>query len=120
MASHKGLASPCGIVELEGLESLAELGEGGGVTRGVKGCHGDLVHPNMIGMAISPRLITVGEDHLRARPTDDGDETADRLVRHAASLGADAPATERLLNGLSERRLVMRLDEQYLALGHAG
>jgi hypothetical protein len=38
----------------------------------------------------------------------------------AASLGADAPSAERLLNGLSERRLVMRLDAQYLALGHAG
>ena len=38
----------------------------------------------------------------------------------AASLGADAPAAERLLNGLSDRRLLMRHDEQYHALGHAG
>ena len=36
----------------------------------------------------------------------------------AATLGADAPDTERLLNGLSDRRLLMRLDQLYLALGH--
>jgi hypothetical protein len=34
----------------------------------------------------------------------------------AASLGSDAPAAERLLQVLSERRLLMRLDQQYLAL----
>jgi len=34
----------------------------------------------------------------------------------AAWLGADAPVAERVLKGLSERRLLMRLDEQYLAL----
>lgn len=37
----------------------------------------------------------------------------------AASLGGDALVAERLLNGLSDRRLLMRLDRQYLALGHA-
>jgi hypothetical protein len=36
----------------------------------------------------------------------------------AESLGADAPHAERLLNGLFERRLLRRLDERYLALGH--
>jgi hypothetical protein len=34
----------------------------------------------------------------------------------AASLGSDAPAAERLLQVLSDRRLLMRLDQQYLAL----
>jgi hypothetical protein len=34
----------------------------------------------------------------------------------AASVGSDAPATERVLEGLSARRLLMRLDQQYLAL----
>lgn len=36
----------------------------------------------------------------------------------AASMGADAPAAERLLNALSERRLLMRFDQLYLALGY--
>jgi hypothetical protein len=36
----------------------------------------------------------------------------------AASMGADATAAERLLNGLSERRLLMRFDQLYLALGY--
>lgn len=34
----------------------------------------------------------------------------------AASLGSDPPAAERVLDALSERRLLMRLDRQYLAL----
>jgi hypothetical protein len=34
----------------------------------------------------------------------------------AASVGSDAPAAERLLAVLSERRLLMRLDQQYMAL----
>lgn len=34
----------------------------------------------------------------------------------AASLGSDPPAAERMLDALSERRLLMRLDRQYLAL----
>jgi hypothetical protein len=38
----------------------------------------------------------------------------------AESLGADPIAAERLLNGLLERRLLRRLDQQYLALGHPG
>jgi hypothetical protein len=36
----------------------------------------------------------------------------------AASMGADATAAERLLNGLSDRRLLMRFDQLYLALGY--
>jgi hypothetical protein len=37
----------------------------------------------------------------------------------AASLGADAPDAERLLDGLSARRLLVRLDHQYLSLRQA-
>jgi len=61
----------------------------------------------------------VDDDEQRAWDTVYRLGTAD-VATVAASLGADAPAAERLLKGLSERRLLVRLDEQYLALGHAG
>ena len=38
----------------------------------------------------------------------------------AAAMGTEAPATEELLNSLSERRLLMRLDQQYLAIAARG
>jgi hypothetical protein len=58
----------------------------------------------------------VADDEQRAWEALDRLGTADAATI-AESLGADANA-ERLLNGLLERRLLRRLDQQYLALGH--
>ncbi len=67
-----------------------------------------------------PQIVgNVADDEQRAWDTVYRLGAAD-VATVAASLGADAPAAERLLNGLSARRLLMRLDAQYLALGHAG
>ena len=59
----------------------------------------------------------VADDEQRAWEALDRLGAADAATI-AESLGDNAISTERLLNGLSERRLLRRLDRRYMALGH--
>ena len=65
---------------MSGCVRLAGLGVRLGIARGVEGGDRDLVHAQVVGVAVAALVLGVADDHLRADPADDRDEATDGLV----------------------------------------
>src|SRR5271154_4031625 len=56
---------PHRVIELAGLKDGARVPKPCWVSCSIECDHGDLMHPEMIGVTVSPLILGVGEDHLR-------------------------------------------------------
>ncbi len=95
------------------------------VFRGMRDGHLDAIEAALARYGLALVLERPDGHHLVGEVGDDEQRAWDAVCRLggadaatiAESLGADPPAAERLLDGLTERRLLMRLDRQYVTLG---
>jgi hypothetical protein len=81
MHGHDASSRPGAVVQLRRLPRLAGAWVGGRITGQVEGRYRDVVHSQMIGVAVPALVIRVGEDHVRPFGPDDGDEATDCLVK---------------------------------------